>query len=277
MTRILALAFLTLWLVNLSACQQEEANTMTSSAATDIKTEQIEYEANGVKLNGYISWDANQTGPRPGVLVVHEWWGQTDYIRLRARMLAGLGYTGFAVDMYGNGKTASHPDEAGKFMTEILNNMDEGAARFEAARTALKSHASADASKTAAIGYCFGGAVVLEMARRGMDLKGVASFHGNLSTQTKVEPGSIKAKILVLHGDDDVLIPQEQVDAFKSEMLNARAEMKFLGYPGALHGFTNPAATENGKRYGLPLAYNKSVDKESWNELKQFLGEIFSD
>jgi dienelactone hydrolase len=249
---------------------------MTSSTATDIQTEQIRYEANGVKLNGHIAWDANRAGARPGVLVVHEWWGQTDYIRSRARMLAELGYTGFAVDMYGNGKTASHPDEAGQLMTGVLNNMDEGVVRFEAARRALKGHSSADASKTAAIGYCFGGAVVLEMARRGMDLNGVASFHGNLSTQSRVEPGSIKARILVLHGDDDVLIPHEQVDAFKSEMGNAQADMKFIGYPGALHGFTNPTATENGKKYGLPLAYNESVDKESWNELKQFLGQIFS-
>ncbi len=249
---------------------------MTNSSKRDIKTEQIDYEANGVKLKGYIAWDANQTGPRPGVLVVHEWWGQTDYIRSRARMLAELGYTGFAVDMYGDGKTASHPDDAGKFMTEVLNNMDEGVARFEAARKVLANHPGTDPSRIAAIGYCFGGAVILEMARRGMDLKGVASFHGNLSTQTRVDPGSIKAKILVLHGDDDVLVPQEQVDAFKTEMLNARAEMKFLGYPGALHGFTNPAATENGKKYGLPLAYNKSVDQQSWNELRNFLAEIFS-
>lgn len=247
---------------------------MTSSR--DIQSERIQYEANGVKLNGYIAWDANQKGPRPGVLVVHEWWGQTDYIRSRARMLAELGYTGFAVDMYGNGKTAANPDEAGKLMTEVLNNMDEGVARFEAARRALKSHSSADASKTAAMGYCFGGAVVLEMARRGLDLKGVASFHGALSTQTKVEPGSIKAKVLVLHGEDDVLIPQEQVDAFKSEMSDAGAEMKFIGYPGALHGFTNPEATANGEKYGLPLAYDETVDKESWNELKTFLAAVFS-
>ena len=247
-----------------------------TSAATDIKTEQIQYEANGVKLNGYVAWDANQAGPRPGVLVVHEWWGQTDYIRSRARMLAELGYSGFAVDMYGDGKTAANPDEAGKLMTEVLNNMDEGVVRFDAARRALLGHSSADPSRTAAIGYCFGGAVVLEMARRGMDLKGVASFHGALATQTKVEPGSIKAKILVLHGGDDVLIPQEQVDSFKSEMQNARAEMKLIAYPGALHGFTNPEATANGEKYGLPLAYNESVDKESWNELKQFLGSIFA-
>ncbi len=273
--RFFATALLTLLLAVINGCEKEP-EIMTSSTDKDIRTEQVQYEANGVKLNGYIAWNADQEGPRPGVLVVHEWWGQTDYIRSRARMLAELGYTGMAVDMYGNGKTATHPDDAGKFMTEVLNNMDQGVARFEAARKVLQDHASTDAAKTAAIGYCFGGAVVLEMARRGMDLKGVASFHGNLSTQTKVKPGSIKAKILVLHGEDDVLIPQEQVDAFQSEMLNARAEMKFIGYPGALHGFTNPAATENGKKFGLPLAYNKSVDDQSWNELKTFLEEIFS-
>lgn len=126
------------------------------------------------------------------------------------------------------------------------------------------------------MGYCFGGAVVLEMARRGMDLKGVASFHGALATQTQVAPGSIKAKILVMHGNDDVLIPQEQVDAFHKEMADAKADVKFIGYPGALHGFTNPAATGNGEKYGLPLAYNESVDKKSWAELESFLAEVFS-
>ena len=154
--------------------------------------------------------------------------------------------------------------------------MDQGVARFTAAKKALEAQPGTDPSRIAAIGYCFGGAVVLEMARRGMDLKGVASFHGNLSTPSPAKPDAVKARILVLHGDDDVLIPQEQVDAFKSEMMNARANMKFLGYPGALHGFTNPEATANGKKYGLPLAYNKSVDEQSWAELKEFLAEVFA-
>ena len=249
---------------------------MTNTSAANIKSEQVNYQANGVNLKGYIAWDANQTAPRPGVLVVHEWWGQTDYIRSRARMLAELGYCGFALDMYGDGKTATTPDEAGKLMNGVLGNMDEGVARFQAARKALESHSASDASKTAAMGYCFGGAVVLEMARRGMDLKGVASFHGALGTQTKVAPGSIKAKILVMHGNDDVLVPQDQVDAFQKEMANAKADVKFVGYPGALHGFTNPAATGNGEKYGMPLAYNESADKQSWVELSQFLKKIFS-
>ena len=191
-------------------------------------------------------------------------------------MIAELGYCGFALDMYGDGKTATTPDEAGKLMNGVLGNMNEGVARFQAARKALESHSASDSSKTAAMGYCFGGAVVLEMARRGMNLKGVASFHGALGTQTKVTPGSIKAKILVMHGNDDVLVPQDQVDAFHKEMADAKADVKFVGYPGALHGFTNPAATGNGKKYGLPLAYNESVDKQSWVELTQFLKKIFA-
>ena len=249
---------------------------MTSSPASDIRTEQIDYEASGVKMKGFVAWDANRPAPRPGVMVVHEWWGQTDYIRSRARMLAELGYTGFAVDMYGNGKTATNPDEAGKLMTQVLNNMDEGAARFAAARKALEAHASSDPARTAAIGYCFGGAVVLEMAGRGMDLKGVASFHGALATQSPARPDSVKARILVLHGDGDLLIPQQQVDAFKAEMSHARTKMTFVGYPGALHGFTNPEATVNGKKYGLPLAYDKSADEKSWTELRTFLADVFA-
>ena len=244
--------------------------------ARDIRTERVDYQANGVRLQGFAAWDANQPGPRPGVLVVHEWWGQTEYIRSRARMLAELGYTGFAVDMYGNGRIAADPDEAGKLMNEILGNMDEGVARFEAAREVLGSRADTDAERSAAIGYCFGGAVVLEMARRGMDLRGVASFHGALATGAKVAPGSIKAKILVLHGDGDVLIPPEQVSAFKQEMSDAGANMRFVSYPDALHGFTNPEATLNGSKYGLPLAYDEAADTGSWAELKDFLQNAFS-
>lgn len=246
------------------------------SAKADIRSEEIEYEANGVKLKGYVAWDVNQAGPRPGVLVVHEWWGHTDYVQKRARMLAELGYTGFAVDMYGNGKTASTPDEAGKLMNAVLSNMDEGVARFEAARKALESRPDTDSTKTAAIGYCFGGAVVLTMARKGMDLKGVASFHGALGTASPAQPGAVKARILVLHGDADVLIPSEQVAAFKQEMQRAGAQIKFIGYPGALHGFTNPEATGNGQKYGLPLAYDRATDEKSWSELKAFLADIFS-
>jgi dienelactone hydrolase len=250
-------------------------STTMDSAKKDIKGEEISYSADGVTLKGYLAYDANQKGKRPGILVVHEWWGHTDYVRKRARMLAEMGYTAFALDMYGDGKTAAHPKDAKKFMMSVFQNMKEGKARFEAAHKLLDGHKTTDPAKTAAIGYCFGGAIVLHMARGGSDLKGVASFHGNLSTKVPAKPGQVKAKVLVLHGAKDPMVPEQQVAAFKKEMADANVDMKFIAYPGALHAFTNPAATQLGKKFGIPIAYNKDADQKSWAELKTFLKEIF--
>lgn len=241
----------------------------------DIHGEEVSYRAGDTPLRGYIAWDASQPGPRPGVLVVHEWWGHNEYVRRRARMLAAEGYAALALDMYGDGKQADNPEDAGKLMTEAISNPDAAGARFLAAYELLKNHETTDPSRIAAIGYCFGGAVVLQMARSGTDLAGVASFHGNLSTEAPAEPGAVQAKILVMHGADDVLVPQEQVTAFKKEMDAAGADYTFIAYPGAMHGFTNPAATENGKKFSLPLAYNEEVDGKSWAELQKFLKDIF--
>ncbi len=237
--------------------------------------EEIHYQVDGVDLTGYIAWDDAIEGQRPGVLVVHEWWGHNDYVRRRADMLAELGYTAMALDMYGDGKTTSHPEDAKKFMMEVFSNMEAGTARFVAARDLLHAHASTDPGRTAAIGYCFGGNIVLQMARRGMDLDGVASFHGNLSTQVPAEPGAIQGSLLVLHGAADPLVPEEQVAAFKEEMANAGADMTFIAYPGALHAFTNPAADELGKTYNMPIAYDADADRQSWAELQTFLGTVF--
>lgn len=250
---------------------------MTETATTpDIRGEEISYEAGGAALKGYLAWDANQEGPRPGVIVVHEWWGHNEYVRQRARMLAEQGYAGLALDMYGAGKLAQHPEDAQKFMMEVINNADVARARFMAAYELLKKHEITDPTKIAAIGYCFGGAVVLQMARLGTDLDGVASFHGNLAAQAgPAEPGVVKAKVLVLHGADDPLIPKEQVDAFKKEMDGAGVEYTFIEYPGAKHAFTNPAATEKGKKFGMPLAYDENADKQSWAELQSFLQGLF--
>ncbi|MDH3202128.1 MAG: dienelactone hydrolase family protein [Myxococcales bacterium] len=242
----------------------------------DIKGEEVTYQAGDTTLKGYIAWDANKPGPRPGVIVVHEWWGHTDYVRRRARMLAEEGYTALALDMYGDGKKAAHPEDAQKFMMETISNAEVAKARFLAAHELLKNHASTDPSKIAAIGYCFGGAVVLQMARSGADLDGVASFHGNLSTESPAAPGVVKAKILVLHGADDPFVPKEQVDAFIREMDAAGADYTFIEYPGAVHAFTNPDATENGKKFNMPLAYNEEVDKKSWAELQKFLRRLWS-
>ncbi|MGH1471853.1 MAG: dienelactone hydrolase family protein [Cellvibrionaceae bacterium] len=245
------------------------------AAKQDIRGEEVLYEVDGVQLTGYIAYDANQTEQRPGVLVVHEWWGHNEYVRTRAHMLAKMGYTAFALDMYGDGKQAGHPDDAQKFMMEVMSNMSVGEQRFSAAKKILNDHETTFPNKTAAIGYCFGGAVVLHMARQGENLQGVASFHGNLSTQTPAKPHAIKSKILVMHGADDPFVPAEQVDTFKTEMAAAVADMKFIAYPNTVHAFTNPGATALGEKFDLPLAYNLEADEKSWSELDAFLKTIF--
>jgi len=246
-----------------------------AGTAPKIKGKTVEYTADGVTLKGYLAYDEHVKGKRPGVLVVHEWWGLNDYARKRAQMLAGLGYTALAVDMYGNGKTATHPDDAGKFSSETMKNFDAAKARFLAAEDFLKKQPTVDPERIAAIGYCFGGGVVLNMARQGSDLRGVASFHGSLAAVRPAAPGAIKAEIRVYTGADDKFVPSEAVEGFKKEMEAAGADVKIISYPGAVHSFTNPDATALGKKFNLPLAYNANADKDSWNDMKKFLAEIF--
>lgn len=241
----------------------------------DIRGEEITYQVGDTTLTGFIAYDANQKGQRPGVVIVHERWGHNDYVRTRAHMLAKMGYTAFALDMYGDGKLANHPDDAGKFMNEVLSNAEVARQRFEAAREILEQHETTNPEQTAAIGYCFGGAVVLQMARSGLDLNGVATFHGNLSTEAPAMEGQVVAKILVMHGADDPFVPEEQVKAFQMEMEGAAADFEFIAYPGAVHAFTNPGATAMGEKFSLPLAYNEEADTKSWARLEKFLEEIF--
>jgi dienelactone hydrolase len=246
-----------------------------STAEPKIQGKTVEYSTQGVVMKGYLAYDENIMGERPGVLVVHEWWGLNDYARKRAQMLAELGYTALAVDMYGEGKVAVHPDDAGKFSSELMKNFDVGKARFLAAMDFLKHQPTVDPTRIAAIGYCFGGSVVLSMAGQGVDLRGVASFHGTLADVKPPQPGMVKAKILVLNGGADKFNSPQQIEAFKQEMKTAGAELKFISYPGAVHSFTNPDADAYGKKFNLPLAYNASADKKSWDEMKKFLNSIF--
>jgi len=236
----------------------------------------VSYQANGTTLKGYIAYDDAFKGKRPAVLVVHEWWGHNEYARKRARMLAELGYTALAVDMYGDGKQAHHPDEAGKFATEVSKNMPMAKARFEAGMKLLRKEKTVDASKMAAIGYCFGGGVVLNMARLGEDLKGVVSFHGSLGTDSPAQPGQIKARIVSFSGEADPMIGADSVAAFKREMDNAGADYRVVTYPGAQHAFTNPEADELGKKFKMPLAYNVEADQDSWQQATVFLREVFA-
>jgi len=212
----------------------------------NIQSSEISYRAGGVEMKGYIAWDADRAGPRPGVLVVHEWWGVNDYARRRANMLAELGYTGMAVDMYGEGRTAAHPEEAQTFMEEALKDPAVLAARFEAARDFLMKDANVDAEHVAAIGYCFGGAVAFNMARAGADLDAVVTFHAALGTDTPAQAGQVKPRILVLTGEADPMVPAEAVEAFGAEMSAAGADVRIVSYPGAKHSFTNPNADSHG-------------------------------
>jgi len=240
-----------------------------------IETEDVTYEAGEITAEGYLALPKGE-GPFPGVLVVHEWWGLNDYARKRADMLAELGYAALAVDMYGDGKTADHPEDAGAFAGEVREDMDEGRARFVAGMEFLQERETVDAEKIAAIGYCFGGSVVLQMAADGVDgLDGVASFHGSLGPVQVEDDADIEAKILVCHGGADPFVPEEDVKAFKEAM--ADADVRFVTYEGASHSFTSPAADELGEKFDMPIAYDPEADEASWKELTCFLEGVFAD
>ena len=241
-----------------------------------VQGKEVTYNDGAQQLKGYIAYDDAVSGKRPGVLVVHEWWGHNEYARKRARMLAELGYVALAVDMYGDGKQADHPDQAGQFAAEVQKHMDVGRSRFAAAMKVLKAHPLTEPEKIAAIGYCFGGGIVLQMARFGLDLKGVVSFHGSLGTAAPAEKGKIKAAVLVCHGGDDSFTTPEQITAFMQEMMQAGVLLRFNSYPGARHAFTNPEADSLGTRFSLPLAYNADADRESWQDMQCFLKQIFA-
>ncbi len=244
-------------------------------AASEVVTRDAAYTADGVNMQGMLAWDDAVDGKRPGILVVHEWWGHNDYARRRAEMLAELGYTALAVDMYGDGKTADHPEDAGKFASAVGANLPLARARFEAALAALRDHPTVDASKVAAIGYCFGGGIVLNMARQGVDVDAVVSYHGSLATPEPARPGVVTARVLVFNGAEDPMVSTEQIDQFKAEMDAAGVQYELVNYPGAVHSFTNPGADAFGKKFNMPLAYDAEADKDSWTKTQALFKEIF--
>jgi len=237
-----------------------------------IESKTVTYGAAGTTLRGHLETPAEANGA--GVLVFHEWWGLNDYIRGRARMLAELGYTALAADMYGDGRVAANAEEANGLMSGVVGDVAAGEARIDAAIELLAGQPGVDAKRIGAIGYCFGGAMVLHAARTGRPLAGVVSFHGALGSFHKPAPGSVVAKILVCHGGDDALVPAEDVANFKAEMDAAQADYQFTVYPGAMHGFSNPDATAKGKEFGLPLAYNADVDKQTWEAMQAFFAAV---
>ncbi len=247
------------------------AGLTTAEAKVIIKN--VEYKAGGTVLKGYLAYDDAIKNKRAGVLVLPEWWGLNDYVRKRARMLAELGYAALAVDMYGNGKQAKTADEAGKMSSAVMKDFDVAKERLGAAEDFLKRQPTVDADRIAGIGYCFGGGVLLNIARQGTDLKDIVSFHGSLGALKPAQPGTIRAKLLVLQGSDDKFVTPDKVEAFKKEMTADGADYKFISYPGATHAFSNPEATALGKKFNLPIAYNKKADEASWSEMTKFLAD----
>ena len=266
-----------------AACNNNQSSPTSATADSTVKEtaskpglkeENVTYADNGVTMDGYVVYDANKEGKRPAIIVVHEWWGLNDYPKMRARKLAELGYIAMAIDLYGDGKTADNPGDAGKMAGQFYQNPKMAKSRFDAALNKLKTYSQADTNNLAAIGYCFGGGMVLNMARLGENLKGVVSFHGSL-IGVPANKSLLKAKILACHGAADQFVKPQEVAQFKKQMDSIGADYTFKQYPDAMHAFTNPAATETGEKFKIPIKYNAKADSASWNDMKDFFGRIF--
>jgi dienelactone hydrolase len=241
-----------------------------SPARAEVKTEVVEYRHGDVVLEGYLAYDDSFQGKRPGVLVVHEWYGHTSYARKRAEQLARLGYVAFASDMYGKGVRAKDAKEAAALAGIYMGDRKLMRARAAAGLDVLRNRPETDPARLAAIGYCFGGTTVLELARSGADLASVVSFHGLLDTPTPGDARNIRGKVLVLHGGDDPYVPMKQVEAIQEEMRKGGVDWQFVTYGGAVHRFTNPEAGSDNSKGG---AYNERADRRSWEAMKAFFAE----
>ena len=275
-TPVLLLATSFFMACNNDTTSTTQTSTDTASATKEPKwkEENITYTGDSATLSGYVVYDENSDVKRPAVLVVPEWWGLNDYPKMRARELAKLGYVAMAIDVYGDGKTADNPDSAGKYAGAFYQNPQKAKARIDAAIAKIKTYSQVDASNIAAVGYCFGGGVLLNTVRLGDELKGVVSFHGSL-IGTPANKDLLKSKILVCHGAADSFVPQKDVAIFKKQMDSIGAAYTFKEYAGATHAFTNPAATEAGKKFKIPIAYNGPADTASWQDMKTFFGVLF--
>ena len=241
-------------------------------AMAEVRSAPVAYKDGNDNLTGYLYWnDANQD-KRPGVLVVHEWWGLNEYAKSRAAQLAELGYVAFAADMYGGNKVTSHPAQAGEWMNATVSNLDGWRRRAQAGLDVLRSLSFVDNDRLAAIGYCFGGATVMQLAYAGADLDAVVSFHGSLPPPNGNEARNIKGRVVVEHGNADAFVPPERVEAFKAAMQEAGVNLVFNGYDGARHGFTNPDAGN----YGIDnLKYDEAADEASWRSMLQTFDAVF--
>ncbi len=244
----------------------------SGAAQAAVVNEVVTFEHEGVVLEGYLAWDDALEGPRPGVLVVHQWMGLTDNERMRADMLAGLGYVAFATDIYGQGIRPANVAEASEQAGKFYGDLPLYRARLQAGLTQLEGQSNVDPEKLAAIGYCFGGKGVLELARSGADVAGVVSFHGNLDTGMPASAGDVEAKILVCHGAVDPYVKPEAVHGFLEEMEAAKVDYQLIMYAGAVHAFTQKGAGDDPAK---GAAYNAAADRRSWIAMKDFFAEIF--
>lgn len=241
-----------------------------NAAHAAVQTKTVKYQDAGTECVGFLAWDDAVEGKRPGVLVVHEWWGLNDYARNRAKELAKLGYIAFAADMYGEGKTVEHPQDAGAMAAKVRANVEAWRKRAQVGLAVLTSQPQCDATKLAAIGYCFGGSTALQLAYTGADLDAVATFHAALPTPSDAEAKAVKARVLVCHGADDKFIPEDAIKAFKGSLDKAAAKYEFVAYPGAVHSFTVPDA---GKHNNPGMQYQAAADKDSWDRMTKLFAE----
>ncbi|HMK55410.1 MAG TPA: dienelactone hydrolase family protein [Dissulfurispiraceae bacterium] len=248
------------------------AVVMCSGAWAEIRTQTVKYNDENAVLEGYLAYDDSMQGKRPGVLVVHEWWGLNSFAKKRAESLARLGYVAFAIDMYGEGISTSDPQKASQLSSVYIKNRALMRTRAKAGLDVLLRHPLVDANRAVATGYCFGGTTVLELARAHAPVQGVVSFHGGLTTPDPAATRDVKAKVLVLHGADDPFSTKDQINTFMDEMRSSGADWQMIFYGGAVHGFTNPDADSFGIK---GVAYNEKADKRSWQAMRQFLDEIF--
>lgn len=256
-----------------SSSTDSTASGADSAKAVSVKEENIDIPADTTNMKCFVAYDENG-GKKPIVLIVPEWWGVTDFIRSKAKQLAQNGYFALVVDMYGDGRTADNPEAAMSFAGGFYKNPQLSTARLNAALAKAKTYPQADSSKTAAIGFCFGGSMVLNAAKLGAPYDGVVSFHGGLQGVTP-KKGVTKSRILVCNGAADSFVPAQDIATFKKQLDSVGVPYTFKDYTGALHAFTNPQADENAKKFNLNIAYNAEADKNSWNDMKAFFADIW--
>lgn len=242
-----------------------------ASARAEVQTKNVTYQHQDLELVGYLAWDDQFEGRRPGVLVVHEWWGLNGYARLRAEKLAQLGYVAFALDMYGQ-KVTEHPQEAREWSSAVRENVESWRQRAQAGLEVLRRQENVDPEQIAAIGYCFGGSTVQQLAYSGAPVKGVVSFHGGLTTPEADRTEPIKARILACHGAADPFIPEQAAQEFREALSEAGADWQMIYYADARHSFTNPDADE---RNIDGIQYNRKADVRSWHHMRLFFAELF--